>query len=90
MFDMDGTPMIFAIPAITTTKGAFRKKPEAGWLPAFDFLERWLIAEALSKNPNLVNTKLTHFLKNVHVTGLFNATKGEATSDSRSLARALW
>jgi hypothetical protein len=53
-------------------------------------LERWLIATAIEKNPDLINNKETRFLRNIHVTGLFNAGKGEATVDSQKLRKALY
>lgn len=83
-----GTRLLFAIPAITPT-GKFRKKSEAGWLPAFDFLERWLIAEALRKNTNLINTKETRFLRGLYVRGVFNSKTGDATKPSTALRKAL-
>lgn len=52
-----GTPIIYFLPLVTPA-GRFRKrKTTNGGLPALDFLERWLIAAALEKNPHLVNNK---------------------------------
>lgn len=85
-----GTPIIFLIPLLTP-KGKFRKQTSRNRkLPSVDFLERWLIGEALKKNENLKNNKETMFLKNIHVIGIFNARHGEATSDSRELKRVLY
>lgn len=82
-----GTPIIFFLP-MRTPKGKFKKK--SGNLPAIDFLERWLIAEAIYKNPSLINNKETRFLRTIHIAGLFNSGKGESTSESRALCKVLW
>jgi hypothetical protein len=85
-----GTPMLFLIPLRTPT-GKFRKKKQAdGKLSAVEFLERYLIATAIEKNPNLINNKETRFLRKIHVVGVFNAKKGEGTSASQMLNKALW
>jgi hypothetical protein len=85
-----GTPMLFLIPMLTPT-GKFRKKTQAeGKLEAVDFLERYLITTAIEKNENLINNKETRFMRNIHVVGFFNATKGEATKASQLLNLALW
>jgi hypothetical protein len=81
-----GTPVLFFIPKITST-GKYSATNSK--LSSVTFLERWLIAKALEKNYNLYNTKETKFLRELHVTGIFNATKGEATSSSRALTKAL-
>ena len=84
-----GTPVIFLIPMLTPT-GRYRKKRTNGNLGAIDFLERWLIATAIRKNPDLINNKEPRFLRNIHVAGIFNPTKGEATKASSLLGRTLW
>ncbi|WP_289022836.1 hypothetical protein [Desulfobacter postgatei] len=89
VLDEKGTPLLFVIPA-RTPSGKFRKRPSSKGLLSITFLERWLIATALYKNPDLINNKETWFLKNLHVTGVFNATHGESTSASKDLVMALW
>lgn len=85
-----GTPVLFLVP-MRTKRGKFRKpKDAAGTLASVDFLERWLIAEALKKNPRLINDKHTRFLRDLHVVGIFNAAHGEATKSSMDLSRAIW
>ena len=89
VLDDKGTPLLFVIPARTPT-GKFRKRPELGNWPPLTFLERWLIATALDKNPDLINNKQTKFLRELHVVGIFNATQGESTSSSQELIKTLW
>ena len=85
-----GTPTIFFIPK-QTPGGKFRKiKKAGGGLEAVNFLERWLISTCIQKNPELVNNRETKFLRNIHVTGIFNAKKGEAHKSAQSLKKALW
>lgn len=85
-----GTPVLFLIPKITST-GRFAKptRKKDGELRAVTFLEEWLIAMALQKNPKLINERSTLFLKYMHVVGLFNPKPGEAHGASQSLKRAL-
>lgn len=89
VLDEKGTPLIFVIPARTPT-GQLRKRPVSKGLPSITFLERWLIATALEKNPGLINNRETMFLRALHVTGIFNATQGESTLASQELSKALW
>ena len=86
-----GTPVMFFIPKLTKG-GQFAKptKKESGELRAVNFLEEWLIASALQKNPGLLNQKKTHFLKNLHVVGIFNPKPGESHARSQALSRALF
>ena len=85
-----GTPVLFFLP-MKTPKGKFKKTKKAeGKFPSLTFLERWLIATALEKNPRLANNKETKFLRTIHVHGIFNAKKGEATKSSRALDSVLW
>lgn len=81
-----GTPVLFFLPKITATG---RYSYASTKSKAVTFLERWLIAQALKKNPKLYNTSETKFLRQLHATGIFNATKGEATTESRELKKAL-
>jgi len=89
VLDDKGTPLLFIIPARTPT-GKLRKRPKSGALPSITFLERWLIATAMDKNPDLINNKETKFLRKLRVFGIFNAKQGEATSSSQELRKALW
>lgn len=85
----NGTPVIFLLP-MRTPSGKFRKQKKTnGGLNELDFLERWLIAAALEKNSTLINNKETYFLRNIHVSGIFNPRQGEATLASQELAKAL-
>jgi hypothetical protein len=88
VLDDKGTPLLFVIP-LRTPKGKLRKRPESGDLPSVSFLERWLIATALDRNPELINNKETKFLRNLHVVGIFNPTQGESTSASQELKKTL-
>jgi hypothetical protein len=87
--DDKGTPLLFVIPARTPT-GKLRKRPENGGLRSLIFLERWLIAAAIGKNPKLINDKETMFLRDLHVVGIFNSKHGESTAASQELSKALW
>lgn len=89
ILDEKGTPLIFVIPA-RTPAGKLRKRPASKGLSSISFLERWLIAAALEKNPDLLNSRETMFLRRLHVRGIFNATHGESTSASQELSKALW
>ena len=82
----NGRPFVFFLP-MRTPKGRYRKKGTG--TGALDFLERWLIATAISKNDTLINTKQTHFLRNITVAGVFNANKGKPPKASQQLKRAL-
>ena len=86
-----GKPMLFLLPMLTRG-GKFRKpsKKGAGRLAAIDFLERYLIHEALNRNRALINTRETKFMKGIRVTGMFNTEQGKSTKASRALHAALW
>lgn len=85
-----GTPVLFFIPLLTPS-GKFRKPRKAdGSLASVDFLERWLISQAIQKNPHLTNNKETRFLRDLHVVGIFNPRRGESTKETAALAKALW
>lgn len=86
--DSKGTPVMFVIPA-RTPKGKLRKRPSEP-LASLDFLEKWLIAAAIERNPELINNKETRFLRNLHVVGLINAKKGESNGSSQALSKALF
>lgn len=90
VLDEKGTPLMFFLP-LRTPSGKLRKRPaHKRGLPSLDFLECWLIAAALERNPKLKNSRETRFLRNIHVTGIFNARKGGSTAQSRALYGALW
>lgn len=86
--DGKGTPLLFVIPQ-RTPKGKLRRRPAAGDLPSLTFLERWLMATSIDRNPDLINSKETKFLRSLHVIGVFNAKQGESTAASQKLRRAL-
>ena len=84
-----GTPVLFLLPKLTP-QGRFAKRTsKENGLEIINFLEEWLIASALQKNPKMINNKNTLFLRNMHVTGLFNAAHGEATKPSSTLKKTL-
>lgn len=90
VLDAKGSPVLFLLP-LRTPSGKLRKRPSGnGRLHALNFLEKWLIAAALERNPKLKNNKETAFLRKIHVTGILNARKGGSTKDSRELSRTLW
>jgi len=89
VLDDKGTPLLFVIP-VRTPQAKLRKRPESGDLPSVTFLERWLITTALDRNPHLINSRETKFLRELRVVGIFNATQGESTSASQELSKALW
>ena len=85
-----GTPVLFLVP-MRTPNGRFRKRTRGNTgLKELDFLEFWLLANAIDKNPDLINNKQTRFLRNLRVIGFLNAERGELTTASRFLSRALW
>jgi hypothetical protein len=91
VLDARGSPIMFFLP-LRTPSGRLRKRPAGNGrrIHALDFLEKWLIAAALERNPKLKNNKETAFLRTIHVTGILNAKKGGATKGSRQLSRTLW
>jgi hypothetical protein len=62
--------------AEATPQGRYKKKGLTS--VSIDFLERWLIAAAIEKNPGLINTKETPFLRKISVVGVFNAKSARA------------
>ncbi|WP_147262616.1 hypothetical protein [Roseiarcus fermentans] len=86
--NIKGTPTMFVLPMLTP-QGRYRKLA-TGELGSLRFLEKWLIAQCIEKNPDLVNNKETKFLRSIHVTGIFNATQGEAHAGSTALRKAIW
>lgn len=67
VIDEKGTPLLFVIPARTPT-GKLRRRPKSKSQSSISFLERWLIAKALDKNFDLINSRETMFLRGLHVT----------------------
>lgn len=87
--EKNGKPMMFVLPMLTPD-GKYKKKGKTG-RRATDFLERWLIATAIRKNPKLLNNKETKFLRGIHVRGIFNPKRGEANgTSSQKLKKVLW
>lgn len=84
-----GTPILFAVPLKTPGGKYGRQNESISKLPEVVFLERWLIAKALSKNPDLINNKETELLRQLRVRGIFNAQVGEATKASTLLKQTL-
>lgn len=85
-----GRPVLFLLP-MRTPSGRFRRRKSGdGRIAALDFFERWLIATALEKNPLLANNRETRFLRKIHAIGIFNAKRGEITSDAKNLSAVLW
>ena len=85
-----GNPVIFLLPMVTPT-GRFRRRPQNGRsLPAIEFLERWLIATCLVKNPHLVNNQQTRLLRKLHVSGILNAKPGSANRASTAFRRVIF
>ncbi len=82
-----GKPLLFFLPK-RTPGGKYKKRGRKS--NTINFLERWLIAAAIEKNPSLINTKETRFLRNISIAGIFNAKKGKPTKPSRELKKALW
>jgi hypothetical protein len=84
-----GNPVIFLLPMVTP-KRKLRKRPNKP-LRTIDFLEEWLIATCLVKNPDLINNRKTKILKNIHVTGILNAKRGSGKNGASSaLKRAIF
>lgn len=82
-------PLMYFLPLITPAGGYAKPTTTDNGRKSIDFLEDWLISTAIDKNPDLVNLKKTMLLRNLHVTGMFNAGQGEATKASTSLKRTL-
>lgn len=72
-----GTPLLYLVTLLTP--GGRLSKPSKSGSRAISFLERWLIGEALSKNPDLCNIKDTKFLKELIVPGLLGSKPGHPT-----------
>lgn len=85
-----GTPVLFLLPKMTPEHNRFAKPTSKNdGLKSIHFLEEWLIASALQKNPDMVNEKKTLFLRELRVKGIFNARHGDATTPSTTLKKSL-
>ena len=78
-----GTPILFFV-TLLTTGGQFANPRKSGDR-SIAFLERWLIGQALNKNPNLINIKDTRFLKKLVVYGLLKSPPGKPTAPQKEL-----
>jgi hypothetical protein len=83
-----GSPTIFFLPM--KTPGGKYRKIATNALEPLRFLERWLIAECLRKNPYLLNNKETKYLRSIHVKGIMNSKPGEADTASSKLKMTIW
>ena len=85
-----GTPVLFFIPVLTTDGKHYRTNRNYRTVePAINFLEIWLIGEALKANKDLLNKKSTKMLRELHVAGIFNSKQGEASKSSQALRQTL-
>jgi len=84
-----GTPILFLLPWLTNGGKLRKPSKKQGSSPVLNFVEDWLIATALQKNPDLINNKQTRFLRKVHITGAFNAKHGEATNRSSKFCKLM-
>ena len=78
-----GKPLLFFIPQLTK-KGRYRK-PTSSSRPAIAELEKLLIGMALSRNPELMNTKGTRWFQKLTIDGLVNTKRAR-----NGPARDLW
>lgn len=88
VIDSKGTPVLYVLPKRTSTGKLSKRGSNSS--PTMDFLEKWLISMAIDRNPKLINSKKTRYLRELHVVGLFNSKKGEFTNASQSLSETLW
>lgn len=84
-----GTPILFVIPLLTASGEIRNTAISDGGLDEVDFLERWLIASALAKNPDLIDSPRTRSMRHVRVPGIFNSRTGRPTQASGELRRTL-
>ena len=82
-----GTPLLYFVTMLTPS-GRFSQPSKQG-NAAISFLERWLIGQALNKNPVLCNLKDTKFLKELVVPGLLHSPPGKPKSAATELRRIL-
>jgi hypothetical protein len=82
-----GTPILFLLTKRTKTKRA--AKPSATGHADICFLETFLIALAIAKNPLLRNVQMTKMLRNLQVPGLLNSRIGQPRAPVAKLKKAL-
>jgi hypothetical protein len=82
-----GTPMLFIVAALTDG-GKFCKRTRNGLL-AVNFVEQWLIGQALNKNPELLNVHYAGFLRSLHVPGMINPKPGKPSAAVQELVHAI-
>jgi hypothetical protein len=80
-------PMLFLL-AKETPKGRFAK-PSRNSHKDVEFLERFMFALALNRNPKLRNTKNTRFLKKLVVPGVINSPRRPPKGSERELKAVL-
>ena len=80
-------PMLFLL-AKKTPLGQFAK-PSRNSHKDIEFLEKFIFARALNRNPKLLNTKNTRFLKNLRVPGVLNSPKGRPTESVHAMKAVL-
>lgn len=80
-----GKPQITLI--VNVTPGGKLVKPSKNEHSQIDFLENYLIATCLRKNPDLCNSKQTRFVRGVYVPGLLNPKRGKPSDSAKSLAK---
>lgn len=83
-----GKPCLYFITKITKARGAFAK-PSKNHHKDIDFLEKFFMALALEKNPNLTNEKHTRFIKNIIVPGFLNTKPGQPKGAHQKLKKVL-
>jgi len=84
-----GTPTWFFLPALTPEGRARKPTTGKGGIKEIDFLEDWLIAQALKRNPNLWNIRKTKMLRDLTVRGLFNPKQGDMNDEAAALKACL-
>ena len=90
MSENKGTPILYLLPQLTKKLNYYaRPTKKKDGKKSINFLEDWLIGSAVQVNPNLINVKKTKMLRELHVTGLFNAKHGESSRSSRFLKTTL-
>lgn len=83
-----GTPVLFLLAKRTHGRRAVR--PSAKGHADICFLETFLIASAIAKNPRLKNVQMTKMLRNTKVPGLLNSPIGQPSASVAQLKRALF
>lgn len=79
---------LFLIPKVKPTKNSFVGPPKKGSSTKhadIDYLEKLLIGMALSRNPDVRNSRDTAIHKNLKVEGLVKPSRGPRSNDSKKL-----